>query len=221
MLTSSWMGSCGTITDGAADKRAQGSDENKQQVTTTTMNDSAKTTDTATFGAGCFWCVEAVFQQMKGVISVASGYSGGTVKNPSYKEVCMGTTGHAEVCQLVYDPKQVSYAELLEVFWGTHDPTTLNRQGADAGTQYRSAIFYHNETQKQTAEQYKKQLNDSKTWPNPVVTEISPFSVFYKAEDYHQDYFNQNGDQPYCQFVVRPKVEKFQKNFKDKMKKTQ
>lgn len=182
------------------------------------MNDTTKTTDTATFGAGCFWCVEAVFQQVKGVISVASGYSGGMVKNPSYREVCNGTTGHAEVCQIVYDPRQVSFDELLEVFWGTHDPTTLNRQGNDAGTQYRSVVFYHNDNQKQIAEQYKKQLNESKTWPNPVVTEISPFSVFYKAEDYHQNYFNQNGDEPYCQYVVRPKVEKFKKHFQDKMK---
>lgn len=181
--------------------------------------DTTKTTDTATFGAGCFWCVEAVFQQINGVISVTSGYSGGTVKNPTYEAICTGTTGHAEVCQLVYDPKKVSYDDLLEAFWQTHDPTTLNRQGADAGTQYRSVVFYHDAAQKEKAEYYKKKLNESKAWPNPVVTEISPAAPFYKAENYHQNYYNQNGNQPYCQYVIRPKLEKFQKVFKDKLKK--
>ncbi len=175
--------------------------------------------DTATFGAGCFWCVEAVFQQLEGVISVTSGFSGGTVPHPSYKEVCTGTTGHAEVCQIVYDPSLISYDELLQAFWQTHDPTTLNRQGHDVGTQYRSAIFYHNEMQKELAEKYKKELNDQHVWPDPVVTEIVPFTVFYAAEDYHQNYFNENGSQPYCSFVIKPKVEKFQKVFKDKLKK--
>jgi peptide-methionine (S)-S-oxide reductase len=175
--------------------------------------------DTATFGAGCFWCVEAVFQQMEGVVKVESGYSGGHVKNPSYREVCNGTTGHAEVCQITYDKSKVSFKDLLEVFWKTHDPTTLNQQGNDHGTQYRSAIFYHNDEQKQLAEKYKAELNKSGAWENPVVTEIAPYSVFYKAEDYHQDYFNLNGSEPYCRFVIQPKVEKFQKVFKDKMKK--
>ncbi|GAB4150431.1 MAG: peptide-methionine (S)-S-oxide reductase MsrA [Bacteroidia bacterium] len=202
---------------------ACGQSTGKGPATDTTKTKKAmsaiQATDTATFGAGCFWCVEAVFQQLKGVISVTSGYSGGSIKNPSYKEVCMGTTGHAEVCQIVYDSNVVSFDELLEVFWQTHDPTTLNRQGNDVGTQYRSVIFYHNEKQKERAEFYKKKLNESGAWDNPVVTEISPFTVFYKAEDYHQNYYNQNGDQPYCQYVIRPKVEKFQKVFKDKLNK--
>lgn len=175
--------------------------------------------DTATFGAGCFWCVEAVFQRLEGVESVRSGYSGGKNANPTYKEVCSGTTGHAEVCQIVYNPSVISYDELLQVFWQTHDPTTLNRQGADEGTQYRSVIFYHNEQQHQLAEKYKKELNDDKVWGNPIVTEISPFSAFYAAEDYHQNYFNENGGQPYCSFVIRPKLEKFEKVFKNKLKK--
>jgi peptide-methionine (S)-S-oxide reductase len=174
--------------------------------------------DTATFGAGCFWCVEAVFQNLKGVISVESGYSGGHIKNPAYREVCDGTTGHAEVCQLVFDPEQISYAELLEFFWKTHDPTQLNRQGNDEGTQYRSAIFYHSEDQKILAEKYKTELNDSGAWPKPIVTEIVPFEKFYKAEQHHQNYFNQNNDAPYCKFVIQPKVEKVKKVFKAKLK---
>lgn len=178
-----------------------------------------KTMDTATFGAGCFWCVEAVFQNMEGVEKVVSGYSGGSVKNPAYKEVCMGTTGHAEVCQIHYNPQKVSFDELLEVFWQTHDPTTLNRQGNDIGTQYRSAVFYHSEEQKQKAEKYKAELDKSGAFDRPIVTEIVPFSTFYAAENYHQDYFNLNGTEPYCQFVVKPKVEKFKKVFKDKVKK--
>jgi peptide-methionine (S)-S-oxide reductase len=174
--------------------------------------------DTATFGAGCFWCVEAQFQLLDGVESVTSGFSGGTVKNPAYREVCNGTTGHAEVCQVVYDTTKISYDELLAAFWQTHDPTQLNRQGNDIGTQYRSVIYYHNEKQKELAEKYKKELNASGAWDKPVVTEISPFTVFYKAEDYHQDYYSGNGDQPYCQYVIQPKVEKFRKVFKDKLK---
>lgn len=176
-------------------------------------------TDTATFGAGCFWCVEAQFQLLDGVISVQSGYSGGFIKNPSYKEVCTGRTGHAEVCQVVYDTTKLSYDELLAAFWQSHDPTQLNRQGNDIGTQYRSVIFYHSEKQKQLAEKYKKELNASGVWNDPIVTEISPIVNFYKAEDYHQNYFNQNGDQPYCQFVIQPKVEKFRKVFKEKLRK--
>ncbi|WP_246085417.1 peptide-methionine (S)-S-oxide reductase MsrA [Solitalea koreensis] len=177
-----------------------------------------KITDTVTFGAGCFWCVEAIFQQLKGVISVTSGYSGGSIQNPTYKEICTGTTGHAEVAQIVYDPKVISFPELLEAFWSSHDPTTMNRQGADIGTQYRSVIFYHNSEQKELSEKYKKELNASGAFKNPVITEIAPFAKFYKAEDYHQNYFNSNGDAPYCQFVIAPKLEKFKKVFHDKLK---
>ncbi len=175
-------------------------------------------TDTATFGAGCFWCTEAFFQQLNGVISVASGYTAGKVKNPTYKEVCSGLTGHAEGIEIVYDPKIISYKELLEVFWKTHDPTTLNRQGNDTGTQYRSAVFYHNEEQKKEAEFYKNELDKSGAYPNPIVTEITQASVFYKAEDYHQNYYNENGTQPYCTFVIKPKMDKFKKAFADKLK---
>ena len=174
--------------------------------------------DTATFGAGCYWCVEAQFQLLDGVVSVTSGFAGGTVKNPSYKEVCTGSTGHAEVCQIVYDPTKLSYADMLEAFWSSHDPTQLNRQGNDVGTQYRSVIFYHNEQQHQEAELYKEKLDASGAYDHPVVTEISPYTVFYKAEDYHQNYFNQNGDAPYCSFVIKPKVDKFKKVFKNKLK---
>ena len=189
------------------------SDNKTQQLTST-----ANTMDTATFGAGCFWCVEAQFQLLDGVISVTSGFSGGTVKNPTYKEVCTGTTGHAEVTNIVYDPSKITFDELLAAFWKTHDPTQLNRQGEDVGTQYRSVIYYHNEQQKALAEKYKKELNESGAWDKPVVTEISPFTIFYKAEDYHQNYFNQNGTQPYCHYVIQPKVEKFKQVFKDHLK---
>ena len=177
-------------------------------------------TDTATFGTGCFWCTEAVFQELKGVLKVTSGYSGGNVKNPSYEAVCTGTTGHAECLQIVYDPKVISFDELLEVFWEVHDPTTLNRQGNDVGTQYRSVIFYHNAEQKKKAEEYKYKLDKSGAYNNPVVTEISSFDKFYAAEDYHQDYYRLHGSQPYCTFVIRPKVEKFEKVFKNKIKTT-
>lgn len=180
--------------------------------------EQTQTIDTATFGEGCFWCVEASYQQLKGVISVKSGYSGGHIKNPTYKEVCNGTTGHAEVCQVVYDPSVISYADLLEVFWATHDPTTLNRQGNDIGTQYRSVIFFHNDAQKQIAESYKAKLEASESFSAPIVTEISPYSTFYEAEDYHQNYYNENGEQPYCRMVIKPKLDKFQKVFKDKIK---
>jgi peptide-methionine (S)-S-oxide reductase len=178
-----------------------------------------KQLDTATFGAGCFWCVEALFQQLKGVNTVESGYSGGHTKNPSYKEVCTGTTGHAEACQITYDPTVISYAELLEVFWEIHDPTTLNRQGADIGTQYRSVIFYHNNEQRLLAEEMKSKLDAAKIWKDPLVTEIVPFVAFYKAEDYHQEYYFQNTSQPYCSAVITPKLEKFRKVFADKLKK--
>ena len=178
-------------------------------------------TDTATFATGCFWCTEAIFQELKGVLKATSGYSGGTVVKPSYEEVCTGTTGHAECLQIVYDPKVITFDELLEVFWETHDPTSLNRQGNDEGTQYRSAIFYHNPEQKQKAEHYKAELDKSGAYNKPIVTEITPFKVFYPAENYHQDYYRLNGSQPYCSFVIRPKVEKFEKVFKDKLKSKQ
>ena len=178
-----------------------------------------KKLDTATFGTGCFWCTEAVFQELKGVVKAVSGYTGGHVAHPSYEEVCSGTTGHAEALQITYDPAVITFDELLEVFWEAHDPTTLNRQGNDVGTQYRSAIFYHNAEQKEKAEHYKEKLNKSGAYDKPIVTEITAFSKFYPAEDYHQDYFRLHGSQPYCQLVIRPKVEKFEKVFKDKLKK--
>lgn len=176
------------------------------------------THDTATFGAGCFWCVEAIFQQLEGVYKVESGYTGGSVPNPTYKQVCSGNTGHAEVCQIYYNPQVISFDELLEVFWQTHDPTTLNRQGADYGTQYRSAVFYHNEYQKERAEYFKKKLNDEGAYKDPIITEIVPSSTFYVAEGYHQNYFNSNGGEPYCSLVIQPKVDKFKKAFADKIK---
>lgn len=176
-------------------------------------------TDTATFGAGCFWCVEAVFQEVEGVISVKSGYAGGFVKNPTYKEVCTGKTGHAEVAQIVYDSSKISFEDLLEIFWKTHDPTQLNKQGNDVGTQYRSSIFYHNDDQKAQAEYYKQKLNESEAYPSDVVTSIEPFENYSEAEEYHQNYFTNNGSQPYCSYVIQPKVEKFRKAFADKLKK--
>ena len=172
----------------------------------------------ATFGNGCFWCTEAVFQQLKGVKTVTSGYSGGTVKNPTYEQVCSKTTGHAEVIQIAYDPKVVSFELLLEVFWKTHDPTTVDRQGHDVGPQYRSAIFYHTEEQRKLAAEYKKKLDDAKVFPKPIVTEITPFSEFFKAENHHQNYFAENPDQGYCHAIIRPKLKKFQEVFKDKLK---
>lgn len=177
-------------------------------------------TDTATFANGCFWCTEAIFQQLEGVKQVESGYSGGRVDNPTYEQVSEGTTGHAECLNIVYDPAVVSYDELLEIFWKTHDPTTLNRQGNDVGPQYRSAIFYHNESQQRLAEMYKKKLDEAGAYDKPIVTEIVAFEKFYPAEAYHQNYYNINANKnPYCQLVVRPKVEKFQKVFADKLKK--
>jgi peptide-methionine (S)-S-oxide reductase len=175
-------------------------------------------TEVATFGGGCFWCTEAQLQQLQGVLKVESGFSGGTVANPSYQEVCTGETGHAEVVQVTYDPAKITYADLLQAFWTSHDPTELNRQGNDVGTQYRSVIFYHNDEQKKEAEFYKDKLDKSGAYDKPLVTEISPYKAFYKAEDYHQDYYANNGSQPYCMFVIRPKLEKFKKVFKDKLK---
>ena len=172
----------------------------------------------ATFGSGCFWCTEAVFELVNGVQSVVSGYAGGTTENPTYEEICTGSTGHAEVVQITYDNEIISYEELLEIFWKTHDPTSLNRQGNDVGTQYRSGIFYHNEEQKQLAENYKTELDKSGAWDKPIVTEIVPLATFYKAEDYHQDYYEKNPNQGYCAFVIAPKIEKFEKVFKNKLK---
>jgi peptide-methionine (S)-S-oxide reductase len=185
---------------------------------TTSKKEQMNKLETATFGAGCFWCVEAIFQELKGVEKVESGYMGGETNNPTYKDICTGETGHAEVCQISYNPEEISFDDLLEVFWQTHNPTTLNRQGADVGTQYRSAVFYHTESQKKTAETYKKKLNELGAYDDPIVTEITEASKFYKAENYHQDYFNNNSKQPYCSFVIKPKMEKFKKVFKDKLK---
>lgn len=178
-----------------------------------------KEIEVATLGSGCFWCTEAFFLRVKGIESVVSGYSGGKVKNPTYREVCTGLTGHAEVIQVKFDPSIISYSEVLEIFWNTHDPTTLNKQGADEGTQYRSVVYYHSESQKQTAEDYKKQLDKSGVYKNPIVTEISPFTIFYPAEDYHQNYYALNPNQGYCQYVIRPKIEKFNKQYAAKLKK--
>ncbi|MFW9926317.1 MAG: peptide-methionine (S)-S-oxide reductase MsrA [Candidatus Thorarchaeota archaeon] len=171
----------------------------------------------ATFGAGCFWCTEAVFQQLKGVESVVSGYSGGHVDNPTYKQVTTGTTGHAEVTQISFDPEIIGFEELLEVFFTTHDPTTLNRQGNDAGTQYRSVVFYHNEEQREIADRMKSELSEKRVWKNPIVTEIVPLKKFYPAEDYHQNYYRNNPNEGYCRFVIKPKLDKFEKTFKLKL----
>jgi peptide-methionine (S)-S-oxide reductase len=176
-------------------------------------------TETATFGQGCFWCAEAIFTTLDGVISSASGYSGGAADKPTYKEVCAGTTGHAEVIQVQYDPAKISYEELLKAFWSSHDPTTLNRQGNDLGTQYRSVIFYHNEKQRELAEAYKAKLDSAQVFAKPIVTQIVPFVKFYAAEDYHQEYYANNKEASYCQFVIHPKLEKFKKVFGEKMKK--
>lgn len=174
--------------------------------------------ESATLGAGCFWCIEAVYLELKGVKSVVSGYAGGHVDKPSYEEICRGTTGHAEVARIVYDPKVISFDELLEVFWQIHDPTTLNRQGNDVGTQYRSVIFYHTDEQKNSAEKYKMQLDTSGAWDKPIVTEISPLTNFFPAENYHQNYYNNNPNQGYCRFVIAPKMDKFRKVFREKLK---
>lgn len=181
-------------------------------------NDDSMNIGIATFGAGCFWCTEAQFQQLRGVTTVVSGYMGGTVLSPSYKQVCTGTTGHAEVTNVYYDASVISFDELLAAFFVSHDPTQLNRQGNDEGTQYRSVVFYHNEEQKAKAIGYIKKLNDEKAYPSDIVTEVSAAQTFYAAEDYHQNYYNQNGSEPYCQFVIQPKMEKFKKVFKDKLK---
>ena len=175
-------------------------------------------TDTATFAAGCFWCTEAKFQQLRGVKKVVSGFTGGTVPNPSYEQVCTGKTGHAEACNIIYDPSVITYDDLIKAFFVAHDPTQLNRQGNDEGTQYRSAIFYHNARQKQKVDYYIAQLNKVKAYKSPIVTQVVPYTVFYKAEDYHQNYFALHGSQPYCKYVIQPELDKFKKVFKDKLK---
>jgi len=195
-------------------------ERNTQTVNMSEAKISGSPTDTASFGTGCFWCTEAIFQRLNGVIKVTSGYSGGCVPDPTYEEVSTGTTGHAECCQIVYDPSVISFDELLEVFWKTHDPTTMNRQGNDVGTQYRSVIFYHSPEQKEKAERYKAALDDSGAFNKPIVTAIEPYKNFYSAEDYHQEYFDYNPGQMYCRLVIAPKVEKFEKVFKNKLKAT-
>jgi len=184
----------------------------------TRVENEVNQTDTAIFASGCFWCIEAKFSQLKGVLKVTSGYTGGHVVNPSYEQVCTGTTGHAEACTIVYDPAVISYDELLEAFFISHDPTQLNRQGNDVGTQYRSAIYYNNESQRQKTEYYINQLTKQKIYNNPIVTEIKPFTTFYNAESYHQEYYKKNPNQSYCRYVVQPQLEKFKKIFKDKLK---
>ncbi len=206
---------CSPISDGTSFADDPPKTENAGEET---MEKSDKKMELATFGGGCFWCVEAVFQRMKGVEKVVSGYAGGTTENPTYEQICTGRTGHAEVVQITYDPDEAQFKDLLEVFWKTHDPTTLNRQGADVGTQYRSVIFYHNEDQKKIAEEYKEKLDKSGIFKNPIVTQIEPFTKMYVAEDYHQNYFNLNPRNPYCQTVVKSKVDKFREIFRDKMK---
>lgn len=205
-LTLTSLGSCG---QGQSVKQIEKMENNAKKMTGL---------ETATFGTGCFWCTEAVYQEMKGVESVVSGYAGGHVPNPTYEEVCAKTTGHAECVELQYDPSKVTYAELLEVFFRVHDPTTKDRQGNDIGPQYRSVIFYHNDAQKQLAEKAIKELNASGAFAKPIVTEVTKAPTFYKAEAYHQNYFANNPDQGYCAFVVAPKVDKFRKVFKEKLK---
>jgi peptide-methionine (S)-S-oxide reductase len=174
-------------------------------------------TEVATLGGGCFWCTEAVYQELEGVLKVESGYAGGTTPNPTYQQICTGNTGYAEVIQVTYDPAKITYQDILDVFWRTHDPTTLNRQGADRGTQYRSVIFYHNDEQQAIAEQSRTETDQSDLWSDPIVTEISPLDTFYKAEDYHQNYYRNNPAQPYCMVVIAPKMDKFRKTFAGKL----
>ena len=181
-------------------------------------NNGSSRTEVATLGGGCFWCLEAVYQELRGVKKVESGYSGGDVPNPSYRQVCSETTGHAEVVQVTFDPDEVSYMDILEVYFTIHDPTTLNRQGADVGTQYRSVIFYHTDEQKRVAEEVISDLETEGIWNSPIVTEVVPFDEFYVAEDYHQNYFRNNGFQPYCQVIIAPKVAKFRKEHLERLK---
>lgn len=183
------------------------------------MSSQANISDVATLGGGCFWCTEAIFSELRGVEKVESGYSGGTVGNPTYRQVCTGTTGHAEVIQITFDPKTISFESLLRIFFTLHDPTTLNRQGADKGTQYRSIVLYHNQQQKETAEKVIGEINASGVWDKSIVTELVPFNIFYKAEDYHQEYFMNNRGQPYCQIVIAPKVAKLREHFREMLRK--
>lgn len=193
--------------------------QNSNKNMTTEIKNSLKPGhELATLGGGCFWCTEAVFNDLRGVDYAVSGYAGGAKDNPTYREVCYGNTGHAEVIQIAFDPALLSYEDLLRVFFHVHDPTTLNKQGNDVGTQYRSVIFYHNDAQKNAAEKIIKEISDEKLWDNKIVTEVSPLTKFFIAEDYHQEYFKLNGHAPYCQFVISPKLTKFRKNFKDKLK---
>ena len=205
---------------GAAAQSANSTKAKKMttQTATTTGPSASSSFEKATFGTGCFWCTEAMFETLDGVQGAVSGYEGGQVKNPTYKQVCDGTTGHAECVEVTYDPRKVSYVELLQAFFRSHDPTTLNRQGADVGTQYRSVVFYHNAEQKRLAETAKTELDKSGAYSKPIVTEISPATTFYEAEAYHQNYFAQNPDAGYCAFVIAPKLDKFRKVFKDKLK---
>lgn len=182
------------------------------------MIDALPGREVATLGGGCFWCTEAVFDDLKGVESVESGYSGGAIENPTYAQVCSGTTGHAEVIQVTFDPQAVSFKQILEIFFTVHDPTTLNRQGADVGTQYRSVIFYHDEEQRRVAAEVIRELDAQRVWNAPIVTELAPFDRFYVAEDYHQEYFRLNGSQPYCRMVVAPKVTKFREHYREQLK---
>jgi len=197
--------------------------KNEPQISQTKKLQSNKkgetvTLETATLAGGCFWCIETIFNDLKGVEKVVSGYSGGRIKNPTYEEVSSGNTGHAEVVQITFDPSMISYEQLLEIYFHIHDPTTLNKQGADVGTQYRSAIYYNNEEQKKTAESVKEKIGKSELWDDPIVTEITKLDVFYSAEDYHQDYYNNNKEKSYCSFVIAPKVRKFYKEYKDLLK---
>jgi len=184
-----------------------------------TLHGTVMAAETATLGGGCFWCTEAVFTELRGVAKVESGYSGGKTANPSYQDVCSGRTGHAETTQVTFDPKEISYKDILHIFFTTHDPTTLNRQGADVGTQYRSVILYHNDEQRKIAEEVIKEVNEEKVWKHPIVTELTPFKAFYKAEDYHQRYFEKNPDAPYCQVVIEPKIAKLRQHYWEKLKK--
>lgn len=198
---------------------SQPTNSTKKATMNNAIPDNVKT-DTATFGEGCFWCTEAFFQRLEGVYAVVSGYGGGFVDNPTYEQVCDKNTGHIEIARIVYDPAKITYDELLEVFWKTHDPTTLDQQGGDVGPQYKSVVFYHNEDQKKKAEHYKETLDKSGAWDRPIVTAIEPFKNFYPAENYHQNYYNDNKNQGYCRFVIAPKLEKFEKAFKSKFKKS-
>jgi peptide-methionine (S)-S-oxide reductase len=203
----------------AQTKNQENMKETNEILANNAVNVNPASTDTATFGTGCFWCTEAIFEQLDGVVSVVSGYSGGRNDNPTYEDVSTGESGHAECVQVIYDPSKISFDELLEVFWQVHDPTTLNRQGADTGPQYRSVIFYHSDEQKQKSEKYKTELDKSGAFDRPIVTTLEPFTNFYPAEAYHQEYYaNNKNKNPYCSIVIRPKLEKFKKVFKDKLK---